>query len=76
MKNKCQAVILAPTKEQGVAVVETFKKAEELCGCVGKVNHTILVPGKDEMESTIRSDECCMFTFTAESQEDWDMIKK
>jgi hypothetical protein len=75
--NNCKILVLAPTYEQGIAVVATWKKAEEPCH--GLIEHHVHVCGPKtgiyvdpKFMSCINSIVC----FTAESQEDWDLVKK
>jgi hypothetical protein len=70
--SSCKVVVLAPTKEQAMAVVDTWKKAE--IQFEGVVDHEILVAGE---KWNVPSSKCkIMMCFTAESQEDWDKVKK
>ena len=47
-KESCQVLILAPTKEQGIAVDGTWKKAEQECECEGQVKHSVYVCGQTD----------------------------
>ena len=75
--SKCQVILLAPTREQGMALIDTWKKAESQCegACC---DHKIHVAGADV--KTLNLDlECTktkrVFCLTAESQEDWEKVK-
>lgn len=75
--SKCEIIIIGPTKEQGIAVVDTWMKAEEECEGP-KLDHKIVIAGEDFKSSNIRiEDTTCkrLICLTAESQEDWEKVK-
>jgi hypothetical protein len=76
-ESKCEIIIIGPTKEQGLSIVDTWKKAEEKCEGP-ELNHKIVVAGGDIKSSNIcMEDTKCkrLICLTAESQEDWEKVK-
>jgi hypothetical protein len=76
----CCILIMAPTNEQGMTVVTTWKLAEAVCeGCI---HHCIHVCGKkdfsdiESIKNKYSGSKCSvMICLTAVSQEDWDQVK-
>jgi hypothetical protein len=75
--NICKILILSPTYEQGISVIATWKKAEE--PCQGEIEHHVHVCGQKTgiyLDPKITSSINVIICFTAESQEDWEVVKK
>jgi len=75
--SRCECIILCPTNEQRMALIDTWKKAES--ECEGRtVDHKLHVAGSDLSKLGIDFNETrCkrVLCMTAESQEDWERVK-
>ena len=70
LDNKCSFIYLAPTKVQGTSLLQIFKDAQE--DCKGKeISNKVLLVG-EKLEDC----QCDIICITADSQEDWNKVKK